>query len=491
MSLSMVPDDENRRKERSRRKRQMTTQLASLMSAAGIGRRKIATLIALAALPFAVSAQITQPTPATPPSGWMVYGQAISMDTSRYGYPDWALPNGGYDLVSTQNQELTTVLNLGVYKNAISTGDGYDYYLVTGDFIHAITNGGTLSNWLSVGIYGTQMALTITGNGATFVDSAPTSSSGSTTSGWSVGGNIGVAGTAANAGGSFSYSVSDTMPDITFSNISTTDGVTYTAYLPGPTSSRVNPEPASNAGYDFYSAVIFKVVQGSGLTRTVTSSAGWEYDFTRGISYETYNAWSSGVFNVDFTNKTLVQNSSGLCLGVQNNLLQNGQPVTLQTCNGGSGQSWSYTAASQLQNGLSGTTTYCLDSSHSLQTVGTGMVVGVCNNLKTSQKFKLGQIWQLDQSYARSAETNSGAFGGFFVDSPTSFTNTPATYGQYPTASPTSSVIETITSLVVSSGTSDSLGTQVTLQNPKANSGLTGVSYDDELNVQNHFFTLK
>jgi hypothetical protein len=472
----------------------MTSTFTSLSRAAVTGRRKIATTIIALTLPFAASAQ-SSTQPSNPPAGWMEYGQQIVMTTSRDGYPDWALQPGA---LSTQNQTLTTNLNLTIYKNAVPTNDGYDWYLVTGPFSHAVTGGGDFSNWLSVGIYGTQMNLVINGNGAYVWDYGPSSTVNSTSAGFSVGASIGAAGGDSggpNGSANFSYSYTNTAPDVQFAGNADSNKMTVTTYLPTPNSGRANPEYPSSTGYIFYSAVVFRVLQGSGLELTVTSSTQWEYDFVRGTPYELYMAWTSGVFNVDFTKKQIVQNTSNLCLGVQGGVLQNSQAVTLQTCDGSAGQSWSYTAASQLQNGLSSTANpYCLDSNNSSQKVAVGMVVSVCVSSKPSQKFKVGQTWQLDQYLNLSKEQNQGRpsiFGGFVVDSPTSFTNEPATYDVYPTGSPTSSVIETLNNLLVSSGATTALGTQVSLQNPLANSGMSGVTYDDTLNVQNHFFTLK
>lgn len=340
------------------------------------------TLGILAASVAAGQAQTDQTAPST--QAWQPYGQMLNLSGTVDGKADI-----GHYTVSRQNQEMRTDLLLSVYKNAVPVGtpggasDGFDYYLVTGQFRHSVK--GYDHNAWSCGYYGKMMSLTLSAHGAQLIDSGPGSTVGTNTTSWSIGGSLqatagGKDGGSASAGLSFGYSSSFSTPNVTFGSSTSHDSVTVVTHLPGDKGS---PKEPSKDGYQYYVGAIFRVPQGQGLKLSATTMATWDYEYTLLIVNDTRSLMKMGTFNVDFKNRAISSASgSNRCLAATS-----GNRAVVDTCDFQPDQQWSYTADSQVKNTASG---LCLD----LQTVGSSqsklVVTTACDVNKRTQKFRVG-----------------------------------------------------------------------------------------------------
>lgn len=492
----------------------MRNKSNTFTTAGSMSRLHKTVVLAILLAPFLAKAQdfSTLNNPASPPNGWLPYGEPIQLSTDQYGFPNSALGPG---TVQTANQELYTSLNLMVYKNSVQINNAYDYYLVTGSFRHAVNqpNGANFntSNWLSVGIFATEMKLILSSNtkGVYLLNYGPVSTVSDTTAGFSVGASLGASsGSSAGANGSvnFGYSFSNSAPSVQFAGSATSNTFTVTTSLPGVTANQANPLQPSYSGYSYAMAVIFQVPAGQGLELNATTGVKWEYDYTRGIPYEHYYAWATGLYNADFQNKQIVQNSSGLCLGVYGGTLANQAYIDLETCSSGkASQLWTYTSTGQLQAGNStsvadGAVTYCLDAANSVVVSGQHLVIAPCSATRTSQKFQVGeQIYMgeyMDTSkliglppfplglIAASVECNTSSL--------TSFGSTQVQCSDLVNDQPTSNVIQSVPgNLVAGSADANSSGALLMFEAPRV--WLTGTygPVADTTNAANHFFRLQ
>jgi hypothetical protein len=87
------------------------------------------------------------------------------------------------------------------------------------------------------------------------------------------------------------------------------------------------------------------------------------------------------------TASTLVNPVSGRCLDVTGNSSNDGAQVEIWTCNGGSNQKWTSTAANELQVTVNGVTK-CLDAYGGGTTDGTKLIIWTCHG-GTNQKWNL------------------------------------------------------------------------------------------------------
>jgi hypothetical protein len=484
---------------------------------------KAAAMLGLALAPFCVmaddySSNSFDVTTATN-TGWILYGQPIVINTDQYGYPNSALGPGA---IQTANQELSTGLNLYVFKSAAPI-QGSNYYLVTGTFRHGVMvhPAGTsvnLSNWLSVGIYATEMKLVISGNGAQIADcGGPSSTVNSTTAGWSVSASGGADSSGPNGSASVGYSYSNTAPDVSFAATCSSDTFVVTASLPGVTASRNNPESPSYGGYQFVPGTLFKVPVASNgnpqqeLKLTVTTGVQWQYNYTRGITYEHYYSWATGVFHADFKAKQFKQNTSGLCLGVAGSF-QNQASVDLQPCNSSlDSQMWTYTQNGQIQvgnpNGVIvlpvGVTGWCLDGPNGNSSAGSSLVIAPCTAGKVSQQFQVATMEYLTTNFDSSRLVGLPPYGlgeiaavtRCSTASPTSFGTSSVVCSDLVNDAPTVAAIQTTPGLpgnrVIGTLDATSSGAFAFFQNPLAWNVSNNVMVPDYPNVANHYFKLQ
>jgi hypothetical protein len=457
---------------------------------------KGAALSGLALFTFAGMA-LAQDSPSNPPNGWMPYGAPIRISVKNFGVPNKYVCAG---CVNTAGQDMSADLNLMVYKNSVPTMDGFDYYLVTGPFRHAVnstdgTNTNT-KNWLSVGIFGKEMNLSMTANGARVWDSGPGTTVGTNTTGWNIGGGISAGANAEGPNGeasvSFGYSQSFSTPDVNFFN--STDNLTFKVRtsLPNVSINRTNPGGASNTGYSYQTGVIFQLSKGHDFSLSVSMSEQWDYSYTRPIVNHSYRGWASGLYQANFGNKTFVSKVSGLCMTVDNSQPDLGAlPVVLRSCTGAASQQWTYTKAAQLQTALPSTNPMCLDTEDGQQLAGSAMVVRACSTPSTSQKFQVGQLWQLTRVVNSSMEKLSDALT-CNVTSWTSLTVTPTSCDSYPAMAPGSAQIQTIVGgLVVTSGTTSQNGDRMVLHQPRNFATAFLATNDDRLRIEDQFFRLQ
>ncbi len=420
-----------------------------------------------------------QDNPTQPPNGWMKYGLPISISLSKNGLPDKYTCGS---CVKTSTQSMTTDINLTIYKNAVPTIDGYDYYLVTGTQRHSVA--GSSSNLISGGMYGQIMGLTMSAAGGRMWDYGPTTTVGGTTAGFNVGANIGASGSGPSGGASFGYSQSFSTPSVTFSSSGNATTASITTNLPH------NSQAASSVGYNFESAVVFQVPAGHGLSLSLVNEAKWEYDYPKGLALELYRAWASSIIQADFSNKQIVQNSSGLCMSVDAN-----SNIVLDHCTGAANEKWSYTGAGQLQSAMTTDSPMCLDTEDSPVVSGTRLVVHACDPYKASQKFRVGQMWYLkwkltgqDTSY-QVAPGVTLLFPGLtcYTSSPTNYQDFPTTCDAFPTEAPTSSTIQTEDgALAATTDFTGAPGVPLLLQPSRVDDSVPG-----RMITTNHFFQVQ
>jgi len=133
----------------------------------------------------------------------------------------------------------------------------------------------------------------------------------------------------------------------------------------------------------------------------------------------------------------------------------------------------------------------CLDTEDGQQLAGSGMVVRACSALSASQKFQVGQLWQLTRVVNSSMEKLSDALT-CNVTSWTSLTVTPTSCDSYPSMAPGSAQIQTIVGgLVVTSGTTSQNGDRMVLHQPRNFATAFLATNDDRLRIEDQFFRLQ
>lgn len=234
------------------------------------------------------------------PSGpWDPGRQAFSMDKVQPGRSNLSGWRGAID---TEHQKLSGALRLTGYKLK-SQNDKADFYSIFGSLTHGVSHAGgaynPATNWVSVGYYATRMSLSIElqndSPGCEIWDSGPTSTVGSDTTGFNIGGSLS-GGTFAgepvlSAGVSGSFSASYSSPSVTFASAQVGDVVRWDVSMPGvgyiSPANPANPREPSYAGYKWYYGVIYAVPKGHGFSIAVSPTIVWEFDYTRGISNNT------------------------------------------------------------------------------------------------------------------------------------------------------------------------------------------------------------
>ncbi len=421
----------------------------------------IVTVALLSTLVSAPAGHAQLSTPEPDPSAWTHYGPSHRISTDQMGYKDSFLDCSV--CATTSNQELQTQYTVDIYKNAVPTNDGYDWYLVSARLNHSVNGFSGTSNWIAQGIYGESLFLQIKSTGSVLWDYGPTSSVNSTSNTFSVGGQIG-----SGASANFGWSQTVNTQDVSFTTTADNHQMTINTALTTPSGS----DSADAAiGYQLPSAVTFKIPKGQTFQINARDGAVWDYMKPRPQVFEIYRAWNSANIVGNFTGKQLVQNTSKLCFAVEPGSFHNGQRVILATCNKfDAAQRWTYTANGQIQTSND---QYCMDGSYSSTSPGAGLVIGRCETGKHSQIFSLGQTWNYDQE-AKTCDAVS-AYCGYTegVYSATSWYLQYITNGGgwdagnvYPDEAPSSSIITNFAGNTVTSGTAVGAGTPLTFEVP-------------------------
>jgi hypothetical protein len=233
------------------------------------------------------------------PSGpWSAGRTPFKLDKTLIGRE-----NPGWGTVTTRDQRMSASVRMYLYKLGTALGTQSDYFAVYGLMNHGIahTNKEYQSynpgpNWLSVGYYATDMSLVLEllTDGDVW-DSGPSSTVGSNTTGFSLGGNLsagqfGESGIA-QVGVSASFSASFSSPDVSTGHSEVGKAVRWDIKLPGvgfiSPAVPANPKPASYAGYQWHYGVIFEVPKGTDLELRVAPRVKWVYDNPRGTVNDT------------------------------------------------------------------------------------------------------------------------------------------------------------------------------------------------------------
>jgi hypothetical protein len=216
--------------------------------------------------------------------------------------------------IDTENQELSGELRVTGYKLQ-TPNTKYDFYSVFGQMTHGVSHGGGAydpsTNWVSVGYYANAMSLVLgvvnDAPGAEIWDAGPTSTVGTDTSSFNIGGNLS-GGTMAGepvltAGVSGGFGASFSSPDVTIATSQVGDHVRWDVKLPSvgyvSPGNPANPREPSYAGYKWYFGVIYAVPKAKGLILSVNPEIDWEFDYTRGIAYNTKKWSQTTQFNLD------------------------------------------------------------------------------------------------------------------------------------------------------------------------------------------------
>jgi hypothetical protein len=208
-------------------------------------------------------------------------------------------------VIDTENQKMSGTVNISVYKLS-SNNPNFDFYSIMGIMDHGVTHKNKSynpkSNWLSVGYYATDMQIELelaTANGSIW-DFGPTSSVGSSTTGFTLGGDLKGSYDSNGGGisGGFSGSFGAQFSSSDVSIVTAKEGDTklfWTIKLPGvgfkSPGNPANPKESSYAGYKWYFGVIYKVPKGSQFQLKVTPAIHWKFDYTRGNTKSTRD-WS-------------------------------------------------------------------------------------------------------------------------------------------------------------------------------------------------------
>ena len=234
----------------------------------------------------------------SPAGPWDPGRQPFILKDVLSGMPNLAKWRG---VVDTENQRLSGEVNMTAYQLK-SVNTKYDFFSAYGSFGHGIIRGNDESpsnNTVSVGYYATTMSLMLElandPEGAVLWDYGPGSSVGQTTTGFSIGGNLSAGSFGGEpiiqGGASAAFSASYTCAEVQFGARAVGEMVRWDVGLPGVGSMSpgvpANPHVASGVGYKWYFAVIYAIPKGEGFHLRVRPSVTWEFDYTRGITYDT------------------------------------------------------------------------------------------------------------------------------------------------------------------------------------------------------------
>jgi hypothetical protein len=214
--------------------------------------------------------------------------------------------NVGLGAIDTEHQQMSGALRMTAFQLQ-SQSKSWNFYSVFGSMTHGVSHKDSNytpgPNWVSVGYYATAMSLKLDlvdgGTGAEIWDSGPTSTVGSNSTGFSIGGNLS-GGTFGgepilSAGVNGGFSASFASPDVTFATSQVANSVQWNVALPGvgfvSPGVPANPHEPSYAGYKFYFGAIYALPKASTFKLSITPSIRWEFDYTRGITNDV-KVWS-------------------------------------------------------------------------------------------------------------------------------------------------------------------------------------------------------
>ena len=205
--------------------------------------------------------------------------------------------NVGWGTIDTAHQKLGGGLRATSYK---LPGKQHDYYSLYGHMSQGVKHGdgdyNPSLNWVSVGYYCTLMSLVLelVGNDGTVWDAGPTSTVGSNTTTFSIGGNLSATGgdfDTVSAGVNMSCGSSFSSPDGTIGQAVVGNSVRWDVKLPGvgfvSPGRPANPEQPAYAGYAWTFGAIFELPKGADFSFRAHPRAVWEFDYTRGITIDT------------------------------------------------------------------------------------------------------------------------------------------------------------------------------------------------------------
>lgn len=233
--------------------------------------------------------------PNDPPAGaWDSAGEEFLRESYIQGRPtDSLLVMGG--AVATGSQSLYGRIHFVPYR-LTDNDPNYDYYLFTGDMRHAVSGYG--SNAVSVGYYAREMNLTVKAvtPGSQVYEFGPNTTVENVTESFNLavslqGGFSGEGTVGVSAG----FSVSFEKPSVSIYARGFGDRVEWDCKLPhvGFISPGVpaDPRPPSSQGYAWKPSVIIRTPEGEPAILSISSRIHWDYDYTRGITYDS-RSWS-------------------------------------------------------------------------------------------------------------------------------------------------------------------------------------------------------
>ena len=238
------------------------------------------------------------------PSGpWNPGRQPFTLDGALSGMGNLGGWRGAID---TENQRLSADLRLTTYQ-LVSESTSWDFFAAFGSLTHGVLHSEMpyvpSRNWVSVGYYATEMSVVLDLAGhpekAVVWDAGPTSTVGQNSVGFNIGGNLSGGSFAGEpiiqAGVSGSFGATFSSPDVRFATSQVGQLTRWDVSLPGvgyvSPAVPANPEGPSYAGYKWYFGAIYAVPKGDGFRLSVRPTVKWEFDYTRGITYDT-KIWS-------------------------------------------------------------------------------------------------------------------------------------------------------------------------------------------------------
>jgi hypothetical protein len=210
--------------------------------------------------------------------------------------------------IDTEHQRMSSMLHMTGYKLQ-SPAKSHAFYAVFGVFSHAVSHRDAYNpaaNWVSVGYYATDMTLRLELDdpNAVIWDAGPTSTVGGNQTGFNIGGSLsgGSFGGEAilQAGVSGSFGASFSSPDVRFAQSKFDQHVQWDVKLPGvgfvSPGVPANPEEPSFAGYEWNFGAIVVTPAGKPFALNVHTMVSWNFDYTRGITYDTKPLSQSGTY---------------------------------------------------------------------------------------------------------------------------------------------------------------------------------------------------
>jgi hypothetical protein len=240
----------------------------------------------------------------TSPSGpWDPGREMFNLSDTLSGRSD-----AGWGTIQTSDQKLSASVHATAFKLK-SQNTKFDFYSLFGHFQHGIQHGNPprtydpAASWVSVGYYSSLMSLYIElltdDSAATLWDSGPTSTVGSESTGFNIGGNLsgGMFGDQPiiQAGVSGSFGATFSSPSVKFAHAPVGHNVSWSVALPGvghlSPGVPANPFSPSYAGYKWYFGTIYVVPKGKLFSVRIRPHIEWVFDWTRGIQNDK-RTWS-------------------------------------------------------------------------------------------------------------------------------------------------------------------------------------------------------